>query len=590
MFMKKVIVSAIALGVLFSSCSDKGGEQAQTQDKLEAKGGKAYGNVLTVNENEFFKNLFPHSIVDAVSDRVASQMYEGLFTFNETDLSTEKRLCEDFQVSEDGLTYTFKIKKGVFFHDNECFEGGKGRELKADDIKYCFTQLCTQSANNQGFTIFDGVVKGANEYYEASANGTPEFEVEGIKVVDDYTIQIELIKPTALFTTNLARPFGYIFPKEAFDKYGLDMRENVVGTGPFSLASIEDGIAVYLKRNANYHGSDEHGNKLPFLDAVTIKFIPDKKTELFEFKKGEIDMIYRLPTEHIIEILEASMSNNGEYSNYNLQRDPEMTTHVLGFQTKDEVFNDINVRKAFSYAIDKAKILDFVLNGEGFAPGHYGLTPPIPQFKKGGYDASQIKGYQFNADSAKYYLSKAGFNSGKGFPNITLDLNSGGERNTNVALEVTKQLKEVLNVNVEINVLPMAQHIDNMQHAKTNFFRFAWGADVPNAENFVWILFGKDVPESKDVTSYPNLMRYQNEEFDNYYQAGLNSINIEEANENFMKAEQIAMNDAPFIVLWYDEGYRLLQSYVKDCPNNPMQFRDFSAVYIQKADKLEKAQ
>ena len=469
------------------------------------------------------------------------------------------------------------------------FPDGKGREMTANDVKFCFTLLCTQNRSNQGFTIFDGVVKGANDYYSASANGTPDFEIEGIKVVDDYTIQIELIKPTALFTTNLARPFGYIFPKEAYEKYGLDMRENVVGTGAFTLQTIEDGIAIYMKRNNNYHGVDEHGNKLPFLDAITVRFIPDKKTELFEFKKGEIDMIYRLPTEHIIEILEATISKNGEYSNYNLQRDPEMTTHILGFQTKDDLFNDINLRKAFSFAVDRVKILEYVLNGEGFAAGNYGITPPIEQFKNNGYDATKVKGYTFNADSAKYYLTKAGYPNGKGFPNITLDLNSGGERNTNVALEVTKQLKEVLNVNVEINVLPMAQHIDNMQNAKTNFFRVAWGADVPNAENFVWMMYGKNVPSSKEETSYPNLMRYQSEEFDALYEAGLSSRTIEEASENFMKAEQLAINEAPFIVLWYDEGYRLLQSYVKDCPNNPMQFRDFSTTYIQKTEKLEEA-
>ena len=111
--MKKVIVSAIALSFLFYSCSsDKGTTENSSAEKIEAKGGKSYGEVLTVNENEFFKNLFPHSIVDAVSDRVASQMYEGLFTFNETDLSTEKRLCENYSISDDGLVYTFNLKKG----------------------------------------------------------------------------------------------------------------------------------------------------------------------------------------------------------------------------------------------------------------------------------------------------------------------------------------------------------------------------------------------------------------------------------------------------------------------------------------------
>ena len=120
-YMKKVIVGAIALSFLLFSCSKNEEKGNEKKEVLEAKGGKAYGNILTINENEFFKNLFPHSIVDAISHRVASQMYEGLFTFNERDLTTEKRLCEDFTVSEDGLTYTFKLKKGVYFHDNECF-------------------------------------------------------------------------------------------------------------------------------------------------------------------------------------------------------------------------------------------------------------------------------------------------------------------------------------------------------------------------------------------------------------------------------------------------------------------------------------
>ena len=587
--MKKVIVGAIALSLAFTACDSKKPDENTTSETIEAKGGKSYGGVLMVNESEYFKNLYPHNIIDGVSGRIASQMYEGLFTFNEKDLSIENRLADSHEVSEDGLVYTFKIKKGVFFHDDNCFDGGKGREMNANDIKFSFTQLCTQDRNNQGFSLFKGLLKGADEYYAASANGTPDFEVEGINVVDDYTLELTLVKPSALFIMNLATPFGFIFPKEAFDKYGLDMRVKVVGTGPFVLQSVEDEINVIMKRNQNYHRKDENDNKLPFLDAIKITFIPDKKTELFTFKKGELDMIYRLPTEHIIEILEASTSKNGEYSEYNLQLDAEMNTHVLGFQMNDDVFKNINVRKAFSFAINREIILDEVLGGEGYAPGNFGITPPIPQFKDNGYDATQIKGYSLNLDSAIYYLNKAGYKNGKGFPKTTLDLNAGGERNTNVAEEVVKQLKENLNIEVEINVVPMAQHIENFQHAKTNFYRFAWGADIPTAQNFLWIMYGKEVPESLEEASYPNTMRYKNEAFDEAYERGINSLTIDESNNHFLEAEQIAMNDAPFIVLWYDEGYRLLQSRVKDCPNNSMQFRDFSAVYFEKAEKIDNA-
>ena len=584
--MKKIIVSAIALSLVFTGCNTNKTVSETTVETPVAKGGKSYGGVLMVNENEFFKNLYPHNIVDAISYRVASQMYEGLFTFNQNDLSIEKRLCDSYKVSEDGLKYTFKIKQGVFFHSNECFKDGEGRELIAEDFKFSFTQLCTQDKNNQGFILFKDLLKGANEYYQASLNGTPDFEVEGIKVIDKYTLELSLIKPSAFFITNLATPSGYVFPKEAYEMYGLDMREKVVGTGPFVLQSIEDEINVILKKNNNYHRKDEHGNQLPFLDAIKISFIPDKKSELFTFKKGNLDMIYGLPTEHIINILETTQSENGEYSNYNLQRKPEMGTHFLGFQMNDDVFKNRNVRLALSYAIDRVKILESVLNNEGFAPGNFGITPPIPEFKKNGYDATLIKGYSLNLDSARYYLKKAGFPNGKGFPKTTLDLNSGGLINVDVAQEVKKQLKEHLNIEIDINIVPLAQHIDNFQYGKTNFYHFAWIADIPTAQNFLWMLYGKDVTKNFEKPSYPNTMRYQNDKYDEYYEKALNSLTLEEANQNFLKAEQQAMNDAPIIVLWYDEGYRLLQSRVKDCPNNPMQFRDFGSVYLEKAERL----
>lgn len=578
--MNKFKIGVLGLLMVLYSCGGGNESSNNTENKLEAKGGKNYGGVLKISENEYFKNLFPHSIIDAISHRIASQVYEGLFTFDQKDLSVQKRLCEDYTVSEDGLVYTFKIKKGVKFHDADCFDGGKGRELTAHDVKYCFTLLCTQGRNNQGFSIFDGLLKGANDYYNASVNGKPNFEIEGIKVIDDYTIELTLLSPSSLFTKNLAKPFAFIFPKEAYEKYGLDMRDKCVGTGAFTLSTVENGVSVILKRNSSYHISDEHGNKLPFLDAISVQFIKDKKTELFEFKKGNLDMLYRLPTEDIIEILEATATKNGEYKDFILQRDAEMTTHFLGMLNQNDIFKNKDVRKAFNFAVDREKILDFVLNGEGWGPGNNGITPPVFE----GYEIETIQGYSLNVDSARYYLSKAGFPNGKGFPKITLDFNSDGERNTNVANEVVKQLKDHINVEIDINQVPLAQHAENIQAGNSSFFRIAWGADIPTPENFLWVFYGKNVPESLEENSYPNIVRYKNAEFDAAYEAGIKAVTDEEANFHFMKAEKIMMKDAPIIVLWYDEGYRLLQPFIKDLPNNPMQFRDFSTVYFEKTE------
>ena len=553
---------------------------------MQAEGGRFFGGVFRINESEYIKNLFPHNITDAYSYRVASQIYEGLFKFNPETLEVQKGLVEEYQVDETGTIYTFQLKKGVYFHDNPCFSGGKGREMKASDVKHCFTKLCTKSLNNQNFAIFQGILKGADAYYSAtSGNNVPDFQVEGIRVKGEYSIELELIEPNSLITVNLARPACFIYPKEAEERYGVDMRINAVGTGPFSLNvnDVDEDISIILKKNPNYHQIDEFGNQLPFLDAVSIQFIKDKKTELFEFRKGNLDMIYRLPTEYIIEILEETMPGaNGEYSQFQLQRSPEMMTQFLTLNNQSGVFKNKNVRKAFNFAIDRTKILDFVLNGEGYAPGNHGITPPV--FSS--YDIEDIMGYTLDIDSARYYLKRAGYSNGNGFPKLQFLLNAEGDRNTNVAVEIQKQLKDHLNIDVELQILPFAQLLEKSYAGQYSILRAAWVADFPSPENFLWIFSSKDVPKSLEEASYPNVARYISNQFDNYYESALKAKSISEANELFKKAEIQLMEDAPVIILWYDEGYRLIQSYVKNFPNNPMQYRDLGRVFFEEAETL----
>jgi len=570
------IYQLVMLSLFLVGC---GSESEDTAKSLQpANGGRYYGGVFRLNESEYIKNLFPHNIVDVYSYRVAAQIYEGLFKFDQGgNLRVIPALAESYEVDASYTVYTFKLRKGVLFHDDACFPGGTGRELTAEDVKYCFTRLCTQDRNNRAFDIFDGVVKGARTYYDATVGGqTPNTEIEGIKVIDKYTIQITLEAPNVLFLTHLARPQTFIFPREAYEKYGNEMRVKAVGTGPYKIASIDEDIKIKLVRNDKYYRKDKHGNQLPFIDAIEINFIRDKKTELFEFRKGNLDMMYRLPTDYIIEILEETQVEDGGLSKYELQREPEMQTQIFSFMSMDGVFKDVNVRKAFSFAIDRKKILDFVLNGEGYEPGLHGLTPPsFPD-----YDITKIQGYDYNVDSAQYYLAKAGFPKGQGFPKITLDLNPEGDRHSNVALEVQKQLRDVLNVQLEINILPHAQITDKCLKGNFSLIRLSWVADYPSPQNFLWMFYSKYAAPLGE-NSYPNIPRYKNEKFDRLYEKALASTSSVDANKLFMDAENLAMRDAPIIVLWYDECYRLLSSRVKNFPNNPMQYRDFSEVYFE---------
>ena len=207
--------------LFFSSCNQSNPNTEAPQRLKEAKGGRTYGGVFRLSETEYIKNLFPPSITDVFSYRVATQIYEGLFKFDQSDLKVINCLAEEYSVDVSRTVYTFKIKKGVYFHDDTCFPSGKGRELKAEDVKYCFTQLCTQRASNQQFSIFKGILKGADRYYEATTGGRkPGFDVEGINVLDEYTVQLTLEKPNSILLYNLARPATFLYPKEAYEKYG----------------------------------------------------------------------------------------------------------------------------------------------------------------------------------------------------------------------------------------------------------------------------------------------------------------------------------------------------------------------------------
>ena len=568
--------------LFFNSCKEK---EHSHSTRTNAKGGRTYGGIFRLSESEYIKNLFPPSITDNFSYRVASQIYEGLFKFDPRNLKVINSLAASYTLDSSATVYTVKLKENVFFHNDECFgNGSAGREMTAEDVKYCFTQLCTQSGHNLNFVLFKDILKGATEYFNASQGGKkPSFDVSGIKVIDKHTIQLTLEKPNSIFIYNLARPGTMIYPKEAFEKYGKEMRIKTVGTGAFYLAQVDEGISMILKRNERYYGIDSIGNKLPFLEAIDIKFIKEKKNELFEFQKGNLDMLYRIPTEFIIDVVSemGKQPLQGEYQKYELQRSPEMLTQFLVFQTERGVFKDKNVRKALSYAIDREKILNFVLNGEGDAPGLHGVTPNVYV----DYKINNIKGFNLNKDSAQFYLKKAGFPGGKGFPKIVLKLNSEGNRNNYVAVEIQKQLKDLLNIDIELEIVPFAESIEDALNGDYELLRLGWVADYPNPENFLSQFYGKSIPQDPKAKSFPNVSRYRNKNFDEIYENAVNSKTQEEAYKNFAHAEDILMADAPVLVLWYDEGYRLLYNYVKNFPNNAMQYRDLSQVWLEKSKK-----
>jgi len=577
--MKKLIYLLFAVTVVLSSCGD--GKKGDTKATKIAKGDVKYGGVFKANEIEDFKSFYPLNVTMSLEQRIANQAYQGLVKLDQEDLSIIPSLAEKWEVNEDATVFTFHLRKGVKFHDNACFEGGKGRELKASDFKYCFDKICESSPNNQMYWVFKDRVVGANEYYESVVNKSPlAGGVEGVKVIDDYTIQINLNYSFAGFLNIISHNACWVYPKEAFDMYGAEMRINIVGTGPFRFKKIKESETVILEANPDYYEIDEFGNQLPYLDGLKYSFNKEKKAELLEFKKGNLETVFRLPLEMIDDVVgELEDAKKGGNRPYVMQVVPALSIFYLGFQHQLPPFDNIHVRKAFNYAVDKETIVTYTLQGEGRAAMN-GFVPP---FK--GYDYENVKGYEYSPELAKEQLAKAGFPNGKGFPEITLQINpGGGDRNVQIAEVVQKMLGENLGISIKIEQMQFAQHLENLETGKALFWRSGWTADYPDPENFLNILYGGNAPSDFSTKSYINPMRYKSAKYDSLLNVALREVDKAKRYELFRQADQTQIDDAATLPICYDENTRLIQVYVKNFPSNSMEYRDMTRVYFDKEE------
>lgn len=576
MNMKKVIYLSLVAAIL-SSCNSENDNHVEFR---EGNGGVYYGGVFKSNEVEDFRSLFPLSVTEVAADHIAKQVYEGLIKQSQEDLTILPSLAEQLDFSNDASVWTFYIHRGVKFHDDECFPGGVGREVTAHDFKYCFDRLCTASPDNNYFgNTFKGRVKGADEYFQSTVDKKPlPGGVSGVQVIDNYTIKITLVQPFAGFLNILSTAGCWVYPKEAYEKYGVSMRTRCVGTGPFKQKTVKEGESVVLERNANYWESDEFGNKLPYLDGLKYTFIREKKSEFLEFKRGNLDMIFQLPVEMISEILGEFDDAKEVNAPFEMQVAPAMSTFFFGFQHNSDIFGKKDVRLAFNYAINRDKIVDNILQGEGI-PGIYGIIPPA--FK--GYHNKELVGYTFDVEKARKYLAAAGYPNGKKFPKITLQTNAGGgDRNIQVCEAVQKMLKENLNIEVEVNVVPIGEHFERIESGKTLFWKSHWIADYPDPETFLTLLSSRHIPKNVMDKPYLNSMRYRSAKFDTLFAHAMKELNDRKRMKLYLEADQIGIDDAAIMPVFYDENYRLLKPYVKNFPANAMEYRDMSRVYFDK--------
>lgn len=299
----------IFISVTFYSCQ-------QSDQRLPIRVGKGevqVGGKLRVAELEKPLVLLPYEITSKIASRIGSQIHCGLLRFDPNTLELIPGIAESWSIDDLGTSYVFTLKKDAKFHADECF-GKKSRAVTANDFLFTFQQLCKPDGGKAFDSTFKGRVKGALVF----RNGESEM-LEGVRVLDDYTLEIELEKPDPSFLFVLAQPATAVTSEKALAAYGS---QNIIGAGPFRLISNQDELL--LVRNTDYFMQDEFGNRLPYIDTLIVKHIAQREEQLAAFFNEEIDLVTNIYPDPVKSILEQHISDfSGTNPKYVMQREPE---------------------------------------------------------------------------------------------------------------------------------------------------------------------------------------------------------------------------------------------------------------------------
>ena len=513
--------------------------------------------IFRYNEAAGISSLDPAFSRDLANLWACNQIYDGLVKLNE-DLEVEPSVARAWKISPDGKTYTFYLRKDVFFHDHELFLEGKGRRVTAFDFKYSFDRIIDAQMASPGAWVFNNVAEN------------------GFSAINDSVFQIKIRQPFMPFLGLLAMQYCSVIPQELADHFGKDFRKNPVGCGPFVYKYWKEGVKLVLRKNTNYYEIDNEGVRLPYLDAISISFLIDKQSAFLQFIQGNIDFISGIDASYKDELLTPEGKLNPEHKDkIYLITEPYLNTEYLGILVDTSIHNEeMNplsiklIRKAIAYGFDRKKMMRYLRNNIG-RPGNGGIIPAgLPAF-----DTTDSYGYSYDPVKTKELLAEAGYPAGKGLPQITLTTSSE-------YLDLCKYIQHELmqhGIEINISVSPPAAIKEMKAQAKIPFFRASWIADYPDPENYLSLFYSKNFSPSG-----PNYTHYASEEFDMLYERSLGMIDNTIRNEAYREMDRLIMSESPVIILFYDEVLRFVRKEISGLGSNPINMLDLSKVKREK--------
>jgi len=473
--MKKKTLFCCGLIILMTLLAACGGiPAAPTTENAGAAGAPQKGGSLIIAYKDDLATLDPAIGYDWTNWPAIKMVFDGLLDYD-SGTTLKPRIAEAMPtVSEDGTVYTFKLRKGVKFSN--------GRELTADDVVYTITRVLDPKTGSPGAGFFVGI-KGAQDFIDGKATS-----VEGIKALDANTVEFTLSAPDVTFLNKMAINFSFIVPKEEVEKAGENFGHAPIGTGPFTLKEWKSGESLTFVRNPNYFFEG-----LPYLDSITIQVGVAPDVALLRLEKGEIQMMGDPPPGADW----ARITSDAAWAK-RIEKQPQVNTTYIAINTTMPPFDNLKVRQALNYAIDKQRIVQ-LLNGRATVANQ--ILPPLMP----GYD-SAYTGYNYDPDKAKALLSEAGFPNGFETSIECISVDPQPKLCESFQQDLAK-----VGIKLTINNLAAPNVIDDAGNGKTPLVwsgGLAWTQDYPDPDDFYAPILGCD----SNIAGGWNWSRYCNKD------------------------------------------------------------------------------
>jgi len=525
------------------------------------------GSVL-VQDTLRIRGFDPVRAGDLPSAVAIARIYEPLlqYSYLARPYQIEPLLAESLpEVSPDGLTYTFTIRKGIYYQDDPCFTetDGKGREVVADDFVYAIKRLADRKNQSVGYWIINGRIEGLDEFRNQSADSNPtnyEVDVPGIQSTGRYTLQVKLTKPYPQLMWVLTMHYVAAVPHEAVDYYGLDFSRHPVGTGPYILKQWQQNYLLEYVRNPKWAETGRHdaypaegsqedneagllndaGKALPFIDRIVDYVVMDPATKWLMFMKSQLDSS-DVARDNWDAVLDENLNLNPELlkRGITISTGPSLRLGYFAFNMEDPLVGPNKaLRQAMTCAFDTEAWIQ-LYNGRITRP-----SSPIPD-GLAGYDAT-LNPFPFNIDRAKKLLHDAGFPDGKDPATgrrlqITLELGRADDAELRQSAELFTFFMSRIGIQINLNYNNGPAFYEKLERRQAQMFFLSWVGDYPDAENFLQLFYGPNASPG------PNRCNYRDAAFDVLYDRIKVMPDSDERTELYKEMAEIVVEDCPWI-------------------------------------------